>query len=350
MMAAWQQGHLPPAGQILLVGFSGGPDSSALLHALTRAGNWSLVALHIDHGLRAGSANEAEYACQLANRWQVPCHVVRLAEPAVGETAARKARHLELAAMARQINAAAIALGHNADDQLETMLLNLIRGAGLTGLSGMQFAESGPAGINLVRPLLGVTRQAIEAYLHQSGIQPLLDPTNEDPAYTKRNRLRLEVLPVLRSLNPRVAKIANRTARILARDEAALETATDQAFAQLWQQQRRSFRRADFNSQPISLRYRMLRRIAPELSFAQAEQLLGFAGGQAPAHTHLLGKVVAIRSGGELKFRKAGDDPMDYPGHLECRICLTRQLPISSMGRDLCDKVCQEDLADLPGK
>lgn len=261
---------------------------------------------------------------------RVPILVTTLQDLSPGEAAARDARHAALARAARESGAAAIALGHTLDDQFETLLLRLIRGAGTRGMSAMRDSEMGPAGVCLVRPLLGVTRQAIDAYVRDQGLEPLEDPTNADPAFADRNRIRHDVVPVLRELNPRVADAANRTARILADDDEALEAVT----AVEWDRIVRSGTNpalplTDFNLLPLAIRRRLVRRLSPGLDFAQVDQVIGFAKGQRPAHAHLPGGLLAVRQ--EKSLWIANEPP---PNFSECRICLTRGRALPSMEAD----------------
>ncbi|MEN6478284.1 MAG: tRNA lysidine(34) synthetase TilS, partial [Anaerolineales bacterium] len=204
----------PAAGGALVVAVSGGADSLCLLHALHALApelGYRLQVAHLDHGLRAAAAEDAAWVAALCARWGLPCTVgqaqVRALAEAEGrslEEAARLARYRFLARVALRVGARAVAVGHTADDQAETLLLHLVRGAGLTGLVGMAPAAPWPlpedvasAALTLLRPLLAVSRQDTVSYCAALGLTPRKDETNADPAYT-RNRLRLELLPVLR--------------------------------------------------------------------------------------------------------------------------------------------------------
>ncbi|MBM3269511.1 MAG: tRNA lysidine(34) synthetase TilS, partial [Candidatus Sericytochromatia bacterium] len=200
------------------VGFSGGPDSCALLHAMVAAGVGGLLGVHVDHGMRPESAGDAAAAAALAAAWGVPCQVVRLATAPRNETEAREGRHAALAAAGRRI----VALGHTADDQVETLLLRIARGTGIAGLRGMSAFEPGPAGAAIVRPLLELPRDAIMAYLDRHGIVPLEDPTNADPTFADRNLVRHGAVPALRQVNPRLAEAVGRLAELAREDDDAL--------------------------------------------------------------------------------------------------------------------------------
>jgi tRNA(Ile)-lysidine synthase len=208
-----------------VVGLSGGPDSVALTDALAslrRRRGFRVVAAHLDHGLRPDSAGDAAFCAALCERLGVPLRSAaadvrsRAARERGGlEQAARRERYAFLRRVRKEEKAAVIAVAHTRDDQAETLLLRLLRGAGATGLAGMRALAA-----DVVRPLLGVSRDEVIAHLHGRGLAWREDPTNADTAH-RRNRLRHELLPYLEArFNPRVREALARTAAILA-DEAA---------------------------------------------------------------------------------------------------------------------------------
>lgn len=225
----------------LVVAVSGGADSLALLHVLqaTRAEtNIRIHAATLDHGLRGeASAADADFVAAICQQWGIPVTRGALRPndlPAgVGvENAARIARYNFLAQTAQAVDASVIAVAHHADDQAETVLLHLIRGAGLQGISGMTVAAPVPGhpALTLLRPLLHVTRHEIEAYCAEQGLQPRQDHTNQDTALL-RNRIRLETLPHLRQINPNVSDALNRLAAAAALDFHYIEEQLKQAMA-----------------------------------------------------------------------------------------------------------------------
>ncbi|MGH9156963.1 MAG: tRNA lysidine(34) synthetase TilS [Acidimicrobiales bacterium] len=196
----------PPPGTAVVCAVSGGADSLALL-ALATAAGCRVTAVHVDHGLRPGSAAEAEVVRDAAGRLGAAFvgHRVVVGEGPNLEARARDAR--------RAVLPPGVATGHTADDQAETILLNLMRGAGLDGLSGMR---PGPA-----KPILALRRTETRALCRALGLVPVDDPTNRDPAF-RRNRVRHEVLPLLDEVAGRdVAGVVARQAGLL-RDEADL--------------------------------------------------------------------------------------------------------------------------------
>ncbi len=236
-------------GSITVVGFSGGPDSLALLHLLHRlAPEWGLTlrAAHLNHRLRgADSDADAVFAAATCRAWGVP-----LVQEAVDvqaeaerrglavEEAARQVRYAFLGRVAAAVGAATVAVGHNADDQVETVLMHFLRGAGLGGLrgmlpssdlSGLRTDEALPTGVRLVRPLLHASRSLIEAYCAERDLHPRFDRSNLDTTYF-RNRLRLELIPYLESFNPNLKAVVGRTADVLAADHDLLQRERDQAW------------------------------------------------------------------------------------------------------------------------
>lgn len=221
----------------VLVGVSGGPDSLCLLDLLDLLG-YPLVVAHVDHGLRPTSAEDAAFVQAQATQRQATFTTTRLditayarAEHLSIEEAARKARYRFLFEQAAAYQAQAVAVAHTADDQVETVLMHLLRGAGLSGLKGMLYRAPGRewgADLPLVRPLLSTWRAEVLAYCQERQLHPRLDETNADPAFF-RNRLRLELIPILESYNPRIKLAVWRTAQALAGDHAVLEEALSQA-------------------------------------------------------------------------------------------------------------------------
>ena len=184
----------PPA---LCVAFSGGPDSTTLLHALAQlpeARERSLRALHVDHGLHADSGAWAEHCTAFCASINVPLTMVRIEVDARGEgieAAARRARHAAFAEVLH--DGEWLALAHHRDDQVETVLLKLLRGAGPEGLGGMRALRPFARGF-LWRPLLDVPRAALRDYVAEHGLPCLDDPANSNPRFA-RNVLRNEILP-----------------------------------------------------------------------------------------------------------------------------------------------------------
>jgi tRNA(Ile)-lysidine synthase len=200
--------RFPPAGRAVTCGVSGGADSLARLVLACGAG-LAVTAVHVDHGLREGSAREADVVERAAARFGAAFRAERVVvEPGPNlEARARTARRGALGPGALT--------GHTADDQAETVVLNLVRGAGLDGLRGMR--DDG------TKPLLGLRRAETRALSRALDLDPVDDPTNADPAL-RRNRVRHEVLPLLDDVAARdVAGVVARQAALLADDAELLE-------------------------------------------------------------------------------------------------------------------------------
>lgn len=222
----------------LLVGVSGGPDSFCLMDGLHRLG-FNLVVAHFDHHLRPESGQDSRQVQQMAAERGLlfeldglDVHEFARREHYSIEEAARTARYRFLFGVARRVGAQAVATGHTADDQVETVLMHLLRGAGLSGLKGMlprSLLEGWDDEIPLARPLLSVWRDDTVGYCREHELAALTDQTNFDRTYF-RNRLRHELIPSLAGYNPQVKEGLVRMARSLAGDAEIVESAVQHAW------------------------------------------------------------------------------------------------------------------------
>jgi len=225
-----------PTNAIAVIGVSGGPDSLCLLHLARQIPYLDIIVAHYDHQLRPEANLEAEFVRCLAEQMNLPFvtesadvrgyaeqHKLSL------EESARMLRYRFLFTQARAHHASAVAVGHTADDQVETILMHFLRGAGLAGLKGMAgrtFLTEFDREIPLVRPILHLWRHETEAYCRELNLQPIHDPSNTDETYF-RNRLRHSLIPELERYNPRFKSTLLRTAEALAGDYEALTGAVD---------------------------------------------------------------------------------------------------------------------------
>jgi len=219
----------------VLVGVSGGPDSLCLMDILRRAG-YPLIVAHFNHRLRPEAEQEADAVAGLARtlglKFVTDSADVRAHALSQGlslEEAARMLRYRFLFASAREHAAQAVAVGHTADDQVETVLMHFLRGAGLAGLKGMETRSLLPLfdpQIPLIRPLLGMWRGETEAYCRENDLQPHQDASNADQVYF-RNRLRHTLIPELEKYNPRLKESLLRSAQALQGDYVALQEILD---------------------------------------------------------------------------------------------------------------------------
>jgi tRNA(Ile)-lysidine synthase len=288
-----------PDDAAMVLAVSGGPDSMALLRGAVRlvetdVRRWRLTVAHLDHALRPDSADDARVVAGAAEdlglRFEgLRTDVVALArdEGRSIEEAAREARYRFLDGIAP--DGVLIATAHTADDAAETVLLNLMRGSGLTGVRGIP-ARRG----RVVRPLLDARRATLRALLDAAGIGYRLDPSNEDPTFL-RNRVRNEVLPLLEAIRPGAADRIGRFSRLAADDEALLD---DLAAVELGR--RTTPDGIDWHDVPLpALGRRMLRLAAglPAPSAERIEALLEAAAGNRGGVNIELGggRVASIR-------------------------------------------------------
>lgn len=223
------------SGEHIVIGLSGGPDSVCLFHILHRLKTElgiQLHAVHINHGLRPGAADEDQrYSERLCDEYQVPFHVFsfdvnRIAKECgiSGEDAGRQVRYRSFFQIAEQIAAETgepvkIAVAQNMNDQAETVLMRIIRGTGTDGLGGIEYMRKEKGRGVVIRPLLDVSREEIEAYCKENSLNPRIDLTNLEPVYT-RNKIRLELLPYLSSsFNGNVVAALNRLSGIAREDK-----------------------------------------------------------------------------------------------------------------------------------
>lgn len=225
-------------GTKVVVGVSGGPDSSTLLHLLCHLKSeydLDLWAAHLNHGLRGKEAAEdAEWVKRFTFKLGVPLisdslDVASLAkEKGLGlEEAGRRARYDFFEDVAHRVAASKIALGHTASDQIETILMRLIKGAGLDGLCGIP-----PLRGKVVRPLIEVFREEIEKYCQENNLEPCLDSSNREISFL-RNRIRLELLPFLKEYNPQIGKALFQMGKILKEDVDFLKEEEKKSFKAL---------------------------------------------------------------------------------------------------------------------
>lgn len=226
---------LPPEGGVVVVGYSGGADSTALLHLLVRMQDelrLRVHAAHLHHGIRPDADADVEVCRRVCQQLGAPLHVERVDVPALArlhkhslEEAGRNARYAFFERLAQQLNAVAVALAHTRDDQMETILINLLRGTGPRGLCGMPYKRG-----RIIRPLLDVSREQTHHYCAAQRLPTVFDSTNLDP-HQLRRRVRTELIPLLRSLSPAFDRHLLRLAAILEQEEACWEGQVEKALA-----------------------------------------------------------------------------------------------------------------------
>jgi len=258
-------------GERVVVAVSGGPDSLALLSILREllpVVPLHLTVAHFDHGWRADSTDDRDFVAAIAAKWGFDFHTARAAaDTPHTENAARTARYAFLRQTAAQTNSTAIALGHTRDDQVETLLLHLLRGSGSRGLAAMRRRDG-----DLARPLLDIARSEIEAYLSRLHLTARRDATNEDPRFT-RNRLRQQLLPAIEAFDPAARELLARTADILSEEDRFLEAQVGDLADDIAKD------REAFAQLPPALQRRVIRRLVPNAAFLEVEALRADASG-----------------------------------------------------------------------
>ena len=262
-----QLGLLSP-GDRVVVAVSGGPDSVALLQVLSAWRKYmdlTLAVVHVEHGLRGEeSLEDATFVEQLAGQLGLPFFLKRLNLKSVlrkrkGESVqavARERRYARLQAVVREWGGTKVAVGHTQDDQAETVLLSMLRGAGLAGLSGMP-SQREPC---VIRPFLQVSRSEILSYLDEKRCEFRVDSTNDSPKYT-RNRLRRELIPLLKTFNPNVISALSRQAVILREEHQYLDEAAKAALESVEVSRTKDrvvWSRSRLLTFPVSIQRRML--------------------------------------------------------------------------------------------
>lgn len=305
---------LLPAGARVLCAVSGGADSAALAAALSRLaprlGLAELALCHVDHQLRASSKTDAEFARRLAAALGLPFELraVQVARGEGPEAGARRARYAALSALAQELGADRVAVGHSRTDQAETVLLRLLRGAGPRGLAAMAPARPLAPGVTLVRPLLAISRARVRAYAARLELPTCEDPTNADPRF-QRNALRA-LWPALLCLSPGLERRLASLARICRDDEAALGDLAAAALDGLRALGERDGISARALAElPPAVGRRVLRRLvasrspAAQLDAEQVERLLGLVRRGTPGALHVAGDLEARLWKGALSLR-----------------------------------------------
>lgn len=308
-------------GETVIVAVSGGADSLALLyglHALRTQLNCQLHVAHLNHCLRSDADADADFVQQHATNLELPCTIGRADVPLLMkrwklsvEASARRARYQFYEDVCTQIRATKVGLGHHRDDTAETVLMNLIRGSGTTGLKGISPVRD----VKFIRPLTDFTRQQIEAFLTSIGLVPRQDSTNTDTRYL-RNRIRHELIPLLeRDYNPNIKTGLSRTADVLGTESEYLDTVAQEAFEACRIQDSTEVETsiqsgsivldiAKLRQYHIAVQRRVLRQCFAEMSgytgdlyFAHCEAMLNLIEGDSP------NAVLALPNG--LRFRRA---------------------------------------------
>ncbi len=309
-------------GETIVLAVSGGPDSLCLLHLFNRlASEYSLklIVAHLNHGLRPEAAAEEDGVAALADTMNLPYTSkkvnIKNYKKRLGlseEAAGRRARYRFLLQTARDFQAEAIALGHHRDDQAETVLLNLIRGSGIDGLSGM-FPSRLMNKVRLIRPLLDFKRCEIETYCFEHGLKPYTDSSNLETDYN-RNKVRIELIPFLEErYNPQIREALVRLAELAAEDRLFFEHQARIKAGKLAEHRGNAIflDLSLLNALPRAISSRVLRlllrryRTGQELGSMHLNQLLKLAAeGKAGSRLNLPGGLRALKTSSALVFAR----------------------------------------------
>lgn len=325
VLARWRQlstestDRTAGAGWPVIVGFSGGGDSLALAAILGQVrplGGPQPILTHVDHGWRDDSAAEQARAAALAAALGLPFRACRVPDdsrarhPGVGrEEAARRDRYLLLAGVAREVGTDLIALAHHRDDQAETVMLHLARGSGLAGAAGMapfrrlrvpwwSAEPDDSVEVALWRPLLAEPRAVVRAYVAETGLVAIEDPSNEDAGY-RRNAIRAQVLPPLEQIVPGATAALARFAGLAADDDAALTAIADERYGDAVTD-RGELRRSVVLAEPRAVGRRLLRRWAgsvcglPVVSAERTDAMLDLLTDGEPGRRLEIGEGVTV--------------------------------------------------------
>jgi tRNA(Ile)-lysidine synthase len=355
-------------GDRVLVAVSGGPDSTALLHLLYRLREDYRLALHIfhlHHGMRAEADMDAAFVADLARRLELPFHGERRNIPQMiqesggsSQLTARKVRYELAFRLAEEHSLNKIALGHNADDQGETVLMRFLTGGGLRGLAGIP-----PVRGKIIRPLLGTFRRSIEEYCRAMGLAYRIDASNLKPTYL-RNRIRLQLIPYLEEeYNPRLRERLASLADILRGEGKLLEELDRELYRVLARPQRdgslgldlEGFLALSTSGQRRVLIYALEKLKAPRFDADHIENVRALAHGSRGKTVHLPGgfwaardyEVLALGQGGRKTFqaRNLPVPGMVAIGELWIRADLipVEKASIGSLGKELGESCAEFD-------
>ena len=280
----------------VVVGVSGGPDSLCLLHILHRLG-YLVIAAHVNHELRPEADQEADMVKEFAESLGVPFYGTNIDVKGFASTkkisieeSARILRYHFLFKTAHENNAQAVAVAHQADDQVETVLMHVLRGSGAAGVKGMayrSFLQDFSETIPIVRPLLGIWRKEIMAYCEQNNIHPCYDQTNTDPNYF-RNRIRQQLIPEISTYNLQASEHLWQLAHITEKEDNYLQIVTGEFSKKVILKRGGEFiilDKAQFNNLDLAIQRRIMRVVLQELrknlrdiGFEPVERAIQFLG------------------------------------------------------------------------
>ncbi|MCY7322505.1 MAG: tRNA lysidine(34) synthetase TilS [Phormidesmis sp. CAN_BIN36] len=306
--------NLLEKGERLLVAVSGGQDSICLIKLLLDLQlkwNWQIAIVHCDHRWRSDSQQNADFVAKLANAWQVPFYLEIATKIPASEADARQWRYECLKKIAQLDDYTAIVTGHTASDRAETLLYNLIRGSGADGLQALIWKRSLLPALNLVRPLLEITRAETAQFCQISDLQIWEDTTNQDLTYA-RNRIRQELLPYLHQFNPQAEQNLAQTAELLAAEVEYLEKIAFDLRESAMSDDRLALNRSRLRSIPLALQRRVIRQFLKQTltvspNFEQIEKIIALINAPNRSRTDPFpGGTIAEVEGDWIRLKTRG--------------------------------------------
>jgi tRNA(Ile)-lysidine synthase len=355
VLATIRDHEMMSSGARVIVAVSGGPDSVCLLEILVRLRETlkaSLIVAHLDHGLRPGEdERETEFVETLARRLEIPCACERASQlvNARGtclEERARELRYRFFEGVLSRYHAQRVALGHNKNDQVETVVMNMLRGTGSAGLSGMPPVREN----RYIRPLIHTTREEILAYLRERDLPYMTDSSNLETKYL-RNRIRLELMPMLLTYQPRLIDHLGDLAFLCREENQFMEQEAEkrlQEMIMLASEQAFDISIDALKGLPVALKYRVIRgairRAKGDLrrvDLGHIRAIVELIAHRKPqARINLPGHIVVKKRYDKLQFC-AGEEkrradfsyPLEGPGrfHLEA---ISRTITCEEISRD----------------
>lgn len=306
-------------GESILIGVSGGVDSIVLLdilHVLSFEHGYSLSIAHVNHGLRGANAKRDEkFVRSLAQRYDIPCHSTQVQVKDFAkkhslseEVAARELRYKFFRQTASTIRAQSCATAHTADDAAETLLMNLFRGTGLSGLAGIPPRRPLVKKTQLIRPLLQLSKEEIIAYATERELEWYEDETNTLTTYT-RNKVRHDVLPKLKEdFNPKIIESLNRTATLLRKADGFIESFIDSTYHSVVVEKEDACvidihkleALHEFLQSEIIERCISTLTFGRTVSFASMDRILSLLGKEVGSRENVVNNLIAVRNRSEI--------------------------------------------------
>ena len=260
-----KENNLIKENEVIVVGVSGGPDSIALLYCLNKFKKmlkYKIVCAHINHLIRKDSTDDEKFVENECKKLEIPFFKKREDIEALSkklkkgtEETGRKVRYDFFDEVSEKVGATKIAIAHNMNDNAETMLLNLIRGAGMQGLEGIQEVEYG----KYIRPFINISRDEIEKYCEKNHLNPRIDSTNKENIYN-RNIIRNEILPKIKEINPNIVESLSRMSKIIREHNSFIKDYTMKVYNDISHISvgEISFDVKEFNKQPKTIKQNLV--------------------------------------------------------------------------------------------